>query len=107
MSKKFPDLKPIDTTELGESIEALAEMLKSMHVQQGIAALQDSNARLQRADEHAKWSHEEFLRGWDAFDEHKECAGTESEPFVAGFAEAYQWCEMCSHDPNEEREDLG
>ena len=107
MSKKFPDLHPIDTTDLAESIEALGEMLKSMHIRQSINALQDRNARLQRADEHAKWAREEFLRGWDAFDNHKECAGTEPESFVDGFSEAYQWCEMCSHDPNEEREDLG
>lgn len=109
--KPFPTLKLIDTGAIDESVEALGEMVKSMHIAQGISQLvqpeADKDLSLWRSELHAKWSKQEFERGWADCEKGHQCGGSEGESYLSGYSEAYAWQEMQGHDPDEVPEDMG
>lgn len=109
--KPFPKLKLIDTGAIDEHVEALGEMVKAMHVAQGIAdvvqAEADNDLGQWRSELHAKWCQQEFQRGWADCERGHQCGATEGESYLCGYSEAYAWQEMQSHDPNEVPEDMG
>jgi len=91
---KFPELKPIDTSELDEAVASLAKSIETLKSGRQLDSF-DSSTMEERFEYYCEFIRKDFERGFEdgyltAYYDNKDS----SDAYHEGFRDGYQWSQM-------------